>query len=303
MNAAPQTHAEMQFELSYQGPALEEGRMSARELGPALISVAQVLERSSQILYGEKGALQVDVRGNFRRGSFGVEFVAASGAADLLQGLSLKELAALSAIVGLSLEGAKTLIGVVRWIAGRKVEKIEERGDEVVLRIRGDEITISLKLYQLLDDETVRKGLQGLVEPLKEPGVEALEISEGGQPATRITREEAKSFNAPIGKESAEVSMDESTAVVEVVAPTFRQDNKWRLAQGDTSFHAAMLDEEFLGLVDRHEVVFGKGDALRVRMVTYTRRENNEYRYEREITRVIERIPAARSEQMGLMDE
>lgn len=47
--------AEMEFALKYDGPAVETGRMSARELGPAILATAVLLERTSELVYGEGG--------------------------------------------------------------------------------------------------------------------------------------------------------------------------------------------------------------------------------------------------------
>ncbi len=46
------------------------------------------------------------------------------------------------------------------------------------------------------------------------------------------------------------------------------EDLKWKLSLGDSKIHAAMNDEAFKEKMDKHQVVFGKGDMLKVTLET-----------------------------------
>lgn len=45
---------EMELNLKYSGQPVREGRMSGRELGPALFGMAEVLERTAAVMYGDE---------------------------------------------------------------------------------------------------------------------------------------------------------------------------------------------------------------------------------------------------------
>ena len=47
-----------------------------------------------------------------------------------------------------------------------------------------------------------------------------------------------------------------------VLAPAFRDDNKWRLESGGNTIDATVEDVDFLARVDSVEELFGKGDVL-----------------------------------------
>lgn len=49
-----------------------------------------------------------------------------------------------------------------------------------------------------------------------------------------------------------------------IESPTFKEGNKWKFFDGQSSLYADILDEVFLKKVDSGEVRFGKGDSLTV---------------------------------------
>ena len=62
------------FQIIYDGPALENNEMDIRDLAPALLAISDVLDEANKITYGDKTKVQVNVRGSFKNGSFGIDF-------------------------------------------------------------------------------------------------------------------------------------------------------------------------------------------------------------------------------------
>jgi hypothetical protein len=62
------------FQVVYGGPALEANEMDVRDLAPALVAVADLLEEANLIINGGGTKISVNVHGSFRSGSFGIDF-------------------------------------------------------------------------------------------------------------------------------------------------------------------------------------------------------------------------------------
>ena len=62
------------FQVIYDGPALESNEMDVRDLAPALLAISDVLDEANKIVFGDKTQVQVNVKGSFKTGSFGIDF-------------------------------------------------------------------------------------------------------------------------------------------------------------------------------------------------------------------------------------
>lgn len=65
------SHAE--FELTYDGPAVEDGSMDVRDLAPALLAVGQFIEAANRVVHGDNATAKVQVR-TVSPGSFHIGF-------------------------------------------------------------------------------------------------------------------------------------------------------------------------------------------------------------------------------------
>jgi len=83
-----------------------------------------------------------------------------------------------------------------------------------------------------------------------------------------------------------------------IEAPVFKEGNKWKFHDGQTSFWAEIADQSFLAQVDSGAVRFGKGDMMiarvRVSQVTGLGTINTQ----RSIVSVVELRPAMQQQQM-----
>jgi len=107
------------------------------------------------------------------------------------------------------------------------------------------------------------------------------------------TKEEANFFASPEVQESVVL---ESThrAAFSIISLAFKEDNKWRLNDGNNQISATINDEDFIRRVDRDQVSFSKGDIL-VCDVHVTQKEiKGTLKTEYVVERVVEHKRAAR---------
>ncbi|MDZ4123372.1 MAG: hypothetical protein U1E02_04220, partial [Hydrogenophaga sp.] len=68
--------AKFHFSIKYDGPTLASHQMDVRELAPALIALSELLEHANKAAYPDANEVRVNVQGNFKGGSFGVDLIA-----------------------------------------------------------------------------------------------------------------------------------------------------------------------------------------------------------------------------------
>lgn len=295
---------ELNLKVKYSGPAADMGRMNALDLGPAIFGIGEMVGQASRILYNDESRIRVDVRADFEHASFGIEFLAIAPAG--IGGLTLEQLKTVAELLGLAAAGVvgtvKGVIGLYRWQKGRAIDKVVPLPNGgMQLTINAESITVPITQYNVYIDSRVRDGFKALTDPMKRDGVDSVSLTAEGNPPEVITKEERENFDDPPLPE-APVSIDKSTAILEIVSISFREGNKWRFAQGDSAtFYAEILDAKFLRDVEEQREQFASGDALRVEMEIETKREGRQLRYERRILHVIEHLRADGGGQIPLL--
>lgn len=59
--------SEVNFRVTYDGPALQAHVMDVRELAPAMIAMADLLKVANEELYGDKADVRIAVRAGFKQ--------------------------------------------------------------------------------------------------------------------------------------------------------------------------------------------------------------------------------------------
>jgi hypothetical protein len=261
-----------------------------------MASVAQLVEDSARLLYGSDTGIRIEVSGDFKRGSFTYQTISTAIAgvtADQVKEV-LTWLGLLSAPTGL------TVIGVLKWLRGRKIRRVVREGNDARITAGDDSTIVNLQVAQLVMNFSVRADLEGATQPLAEPGINVMRTGEDPEnPAVEITDEDRESFLAP--PPAAETLHDgESVAVLQLVAPVFKIGNKWQFAYpGEPAFHAPILDKKFLVRLQKREIPFLFGDLVRVRLRTsVTRTEAGTLSTSREIIEVLEVIPPTQQDDL-----
>lgn len=292
--ATPQL-PEVSFRAAFEGPAVDAGRMNAKDLAPSLFATAELVERSAATIYGVDNAVTVQVKADFRRGSFNFELIAAVVAIagqQILQNLSVSDLDTLLRYIGLKVGEENSLFGVLRKVGRGKIERIEPRPDgSTSIIVNGPNAIITInnvkrEVSALVTNEGVRESLPAIVAPVARPGIDAYRIGDLPGSSTLVTKEDLPAFQpSPI---SVELADDTAVTALELLAPNFVEGNKWRVAQGGEPFWVKIADLEFLESIEQGERGFFKGDYLIVELRTKAYATPDGLQVDREVIKVRE---------------
>jgi hypothetical protein len=276
--------ATVHFSVKYDGPALASHQMDVRELAPALIALSALLEESNRVLYPDSAEVRVHVNGSFKGGSFGVDLVALQSIKDqivsIFSGPGATAAANLFAILsGIGILGAGGLIGVIKWLRGRKPTSIRLEGDKTVFELRLEEeveiFEVDLATGRLYQSRVVRQALAKVVKPLEAEGIDVFACGRDDQTETVVSKDEVDFF--AMAASGADVVSDVlmESVLLQIESAVFKDGNKWRFSDGANSFFAEIADEAFRARIDSGDERFGKGDVLvvdlrRVQSITDT---------------------------------
>lgn len=289
--------AEEHFTITYDGPAVDGGRMSVQELAPALIALSRAVEAAQQVAEPLGTLPALDIRA-MRNGSFAVDLVVydsglVQATLDLLAGREASAIVNLAELVGITFGGFR----LVGWLARRRIRH-QERLPNGMVRITFDDgqtILIPGDSLRLAADKPFREAARDVVAPVAGEGVDVVVLSSDRDPdPVVIAKEDLLGFDVPPVLEE-ELIDNEREVVLRPVSVAFTEGNKWRVSDGDATFWASVSDQAFLKRVESGVEVFSKSDILRARLRTRSFRDvDGELRTERTIVEVIAHMPGPR---------
>lgn len=243
--------------IRYVGPALDDGRMDVYKASINMIAFSEFMVAAVKTTYGDSAEAKAEVAG-FEHGSFSTSliFSVAGQAATVFTALSSEQLWAV----------VKGAFSLWKHLKGSPPAAVQNNGNTcTVTNNSGQILQIRTDSFNLVFNEKAVEPISRFVKAaLEADGYEKLEInSESGEVITSVTKQEAIGFGS-VGKEFV-LSDNTNRMIVSIIAAVFQDGNKWRLSDGERSFNAAILDGDFLMLVNQGER-FGKGDVLDVDM-------------------------------------
>lgn len=266
--------AAVHFSIKYDGPALASHQMDVRELAPALIALSALLEQANKTAFPDSNEVRVNVQGNFKGGSFGVDLIAIQSMAEqVISIFSGREAGAASNLFGIlggvgfvATTAGGGLIGVIKWLKGRKPSSIRFEGDRTIFEIKHEEriesFEVDLIAGRLYQNRIVRQSLAKVVKPLEREGIDYFACGHEGKSQVVVTKSEAPLFELAASEEDVVSDTVSEGVLLQIESAVFKDGNKWRLNDGATSFFAEIADEAFLHRIDSGTERFGKGDVL-----------------------------------------
>lgn len=289
--------SEATIRISYDGEALEAGTMDVRDLAPALLALSDLFDEADKVLNGPNPdrVIQLRIRHDIKKGSFdiGIEVVEAwiSKIVNLFAGQSAAGVANLVGILGFSATVTVGLFKLIKWARARPVKRVELLNDgEARIVIEGDEMVVSRPVAKVFNDMGVRRLFAALLAPLQRDGIESFEVKDpSGKVIEKVTKEEAPAFAPPTPSEIPEqIVKNNFTQAYTLVSVTFKDGNKWRVFDGQSTVNVTLEDAAFLARVNRHEVQFAKDDVIRCDVRQEQTISGDGLRTEFFITRVLE---------------
>jgi hypothetical protein len=288
---------EVDFSVSYEGPAFTNQTMEVRELAPALLSLGQAFDRANFLLNGDRAKVTLSIRAT-QPGSFEVLLFLEQlleGASGALSGDFLASAANLvTVLVGVS---GVSLFGVFKRLRNRKPTISEDRGDGILFEADNVRFCVPTEVARLYRDRHIRDQVEAFVRPLLREGVERVVFKRGQAEIESVRRDEAQYFRA----EDADANVTEYVIPrqrLQITSLTFR-DGKWRLSDGANTHWYAMEDREFAQEIQQGKR-FGK-DHILVCEVLLTQRleDDGKLRLDYSVQRVLEHITPGRQLQFG----
>ena len=281
---------EKKISLRYVGSAVEAGNMDVYDVASNMVAFSEFAMLSAKALYGSEAKVSADVAG-FGRGSF-VTDILVSVAVPALNLLSVIAPADLWTVVRESIEVWKHLKGEppkeVVAISNNTVAVTNNSGQVIQVQNATFNVVVSEK-----GSDTVQKFVKGA---LSKDGLDSVQLGAENEDTVSVSKHESRFFIPVTAEESIVDHVLRMGLIVE--SPTFKSDLKWRFFDGQNSFHAEILDKEFLERVDAGER-FGKGDVLRADVQIKQVQRGMSLAVERRVLKVVEHKVAP--QQMSLL--
>lgn len=265
--------------IAYDGEALRSGAMDVRDLAPALLEIGGLCERAGQILNGDDAKVSVQVKSDFKSGSFEVTFEILQTLGKQLRtfvfGQGVQDAKYIMELVGISrgmaAGAAVSAIYLYKKLRGRRPKNVTrlENGN-VSINIENINVEISQETFVLYSDDAMRSRIEGTLRPLLRDGIDTFEVRGDDEIAEIVTKEEAREAYEARREEpdTGEPPIIDSTyeMALEVVKIPFKDKLTWNFGIGSRRISADMRDQVFL---ERHRdglTSFSVGDVLRVRL-------------------------------------
>lgn len=289
---------EESFTITYDGPALATNRMDVRQLAPALMALADAVQAAHSVAAPLQTPPGLQIAAT-QPGSFSVDLLLRD-AADLVGGavdlLTSPEVGAIGAAMGIS---GVSLVGLVGWgirvvkrrhasPAVREPEPVPVRPGWVRMTFSDQtSLEVPSQAVELADNLAFRQAMSGVVEPLRQPGVEDLTLIQDQQPLERITRADLPAFAAPVVEEEL-LSDSTRDVVLRLLSVSFVPGNKWKVSDGARDLWVSLKDVAFVQRVETNQESFRAGDLLRCLLRSQQwRKPNGDMRVEDSVVDVL----------------
>ena len=281
--------SEERFVVAYDGPALADHTMSARDLARSVLAMSEAFHEAQRVLGSQAAPASLNIQA-FNGGSFEVAMTlveTAQTAVDLFNHPATTAVLNAAGIGGL-VWGAFALI---KRIGGRRITDSSEHepGMTTLTLEDGTTLTTAAPNMALYLDAQFRRRLLEILEPLRADGVDSFGVRGVPEPVV-VTSRDLASYELAGLPDEQELSNTTREVLVQLLSVEF-DGRKWRFTEGESTFSATIEDAEFKGRVERQEVRFGSSDLLRIMLRTRQfRTRDGKLRLEHAVTQVLEHI-------------
>jgi hypothetical protein len=295
------------FTIIYDGEALIKHEFDVRELAPALLGVADLLEETNRITNSNNAKVQINVNGNFQSGSFPIDLSLTQDVLTQVTNIfnqpTVTAAINLLTILGFAGGSVSGLIQFIKWLKNRKIKQIRKVVDnsKVIIELEdGAKITIPEVTLKLFSNIKIRQSIESIIyKPLSLDGIEVFKIKHKSSEII-INKAEKDYFATPeivdeiISENFAEKSL-------QLLTISFVDGNKWRFSDGKSQFYAEIKDDSFVQDVKSGNTNFAIDDIFKVKLHEVQVLTESGMRTDSEVLQVLEHRPAQRGIQLPLI--
>lgn len=297
--------SEANLTLVFDGSAVTDGEIDIQDLAPALLAMEELIQAANHEINGDKAKISVKVQataeGSFEVGLMIFQFLTENTEAYLDFALENEDkIAAANELTDLLFKivgGAATVVGggvfgLIKFLKGRKPDRIEEKAKEVYVYIGDTYFVTNKQAIKLVESVAVRKPAKKAVSTLSKDGIDNIQVQRSGQETLSVSKGDVGYFEY---NDNEEELMDEVRPMtLQIINLSFKEDNKWRVTDGGEPFSATIEDIAFLNKIDNNEIAFSKGDYLFCDVRERQFNTSNGLKKERTIIEVKDHKPAAK---------
>lgn len=292
-----------QIKIIYDGEALREGLMDVQDLAPSLLSFGELCQSSNRVLNGNKAGISVNVKAGPERGSFELGIVLDQNL--LWQTLdffrSATDVFTPGEIIQLVF-GQASLVGLLRWAMGRKVEEARALPDnKVELKVENNTFIANQNVFNLYNSEGVRRAIRKTVVPLEKEGINTLEIRKDQETLERIVKEELEFFTPPEPEEDEELEPQTMDVALTIYSPVFDPSSTtWKFYLGDEVIKVDMSETNIpQETINRGTV--NVADVYKVRLkITQRRTPAGRFKNDYKIVELLDFIPGPQQQRLPI---
>ena len=262
------------FRVKYDGSALASHEMDVKDLAPALLAIGELIEEANRTLNGSGVGIQVNIKAH-EPGCIDVVLNAIQStytqATQMFNSDDVNaflNVAQILSYLGFFTLGGGGLIQLIKWLKNRPIKSITtvDTGDYRIELEDGTARVFKEQEVKLFSVFKIRKSIETIIyKPLKKEGIEKVSFREDNGEGTEIIKDEGDYFVAPPVPEELidEVEIEQSLQIINIA---FQEGGKWKFSDGNATFFADIVDDEFVNKVQKNQAAFAKDDILRVKM-------------------------------------
>ncbi|WP_156013207.1 hypothetical protein [Thioalkalivibrio sp. HK1] len=302
--------SEPKMTLVFEGSAVENGAIDVQDLAPAILSLGELIQAANHEINGDRAKISIKMRA-VSEGSFEVDLISIQSIIEQAKGLYdwisnneskiataneiLDFLFKLKEIAGGTVAG---LIILIIWLRGRKPDRIEYKEGNVHIHIGDNYITTDPQTLELAKSRSVRKQARKFVSSLSKEGIENIRVRRPDSKDINIRKEDIEYFEFEEGEDDVSDTIRDIN--LQIINLSFKEDNQWRVTDGDLSFSVTIEDNAFLDRIANNEIAFSKGDFLVCSVREKQTLTSDGLKMKRSIVEVKDHRPGARQSKLQM---